>query len=77
MKKFAWAIVIAAIVLLVVSIAYETRWAAGLGALLLLVAIIYGFVRNRGGSRAEIARAERGAEELRHDLERDPEYREE
>jgi cbb3-type cytochrome oxidase subunit 3 len=48
-----------------------------LGPILLIGAIIYAFLRNRGGSRSEVRRAERGAVELREDLQRDPEYKEE
>ena len=48
-----------------------------LGPILLIAAIVYAVIRNRGGSRAEIDRAERGAVTLREDLDRDPDYREE
>ena len=47
-----------------------------IGPLLLIAAIYFGFIRNREGSRGEVARAERGAEEFREELKRDPEYRE-
>ena len=41
-----------------------------LGPILLLVAIIWATLRNRG-SREDIARADRGARELREEIERD------
>jgi hypothetical protein len=40
------------------------------GPLLLLLVIIWGFVRNRQASRSTTQRAERGAAELRDDIER-------
>ena len=42
-----------------------------LGPLLLIGAIIWAYFRNRGGSRAEIARAERGARDVREEIKRD------
>jgi len=48
-----------------------------LGPILLIGVILYAMMRNRGGSRNEVARAERGAVEFREELERDPEYKEE
>lgn len=48
-----------------------------LGPILLMAAIVYAILRNRSGSRAEVKRAERGAVDLRKDLDRDPDYREE
>ena len=42
-----------------------------LGPVLLIGAIIWATLRNRGGSRADIARAERGARQLRDEIERD------
>lgn len=48
-----------------------------LGPILLIGAIIWAFLRNRASGRANVAQAERGAAELREDLKRDPEYREE
>jgi len=47
-----------------------------LGPILLIAVVIYAVLRNRGGSRREVDRAERGAVELRKELERDPEYKE-
>jgi len=47
-----------------------------LGPILLIGAILYAFFRNRGGTRREVDRAERGAAEFREELKRDPEYRE-
>ena len=41
-----------------------------LGPLLLLALIIWAFMRNRGASRRTTERAERGAEELRDEIER-------
>jgi hypothetical protein len=76
MSKY-WLIILAAVaVLLLVSVVLETRLAAGGGALLLIGAIIYQTVRNRTDPKG-FARAERGAQELRDDLERDPRYRDE
>ena len=46
-----------------------------LGPILLIAAIIYAFMRNRGGSRRQVARAEQGAADVREDIKRDPEYR--
>lgn len=48
-----------------------------LGPILLIGAIIWAVMRNRGGSRAQVARAEEGAKEVREEIRRDPEYREE
>jgi len=47
-----------------------------LGPILLIGAILYAFLRNRGGSQQQVDRAERGAAEFREKLERDPEYKE-
>jgi hypothetical protein len=47
------------------------------GPLLLLAALVWVFLRNRGRPRSEIAEAERGAVKLREELQRDPQYREE
>ena len=41
-----------------------------LGPILLIGAIIWAFLRNRGASSSTTARAERGAEELRDEIER-------
>ena len=41
------------------------------GPILLIGAIIWAYLRNRQGSRAVVARAERGARELREELERE------
>ncbi|MBC7158499.1 MAG: hypothetical protein H5U21_00405, partial [Porphyrobacter sp.] len=41
-----------------------------LGPILLMAAIVYAIIRNRSGSRAEVERAERGAVDLRKDLDR-------
>lgn len=68
----SWLFVFAAVaVLFVVSVALGSRIAAGGGAALLLGAIVYATLRTRGGSTAEIARAERGARELREEIEED------
>jgi cbb3-type cytochrome oxidase subunit 3 len=40
-----------------------------LGPLLLIAAVVWAYLRNRNPSREEIARAERGARELREELE--------
>ena len=42
-----------------------------LGPLLLIAAIVWAWLRNRNPSREEIARAERGARELREEIEED------
>ncbi len=47
-----------------------------LGPILLIAVIVWAWLRNRGGSRAQIARAEEGAKEVREEIRRDPEYRE-
>ncbi len=39
--------------------------------ILLIAAIIWAYLHNRNAGRAEIARAERGARELRQELEED------
>jgi hypothetical protein len=41
------------------------------GPLLLIAVLIWAFMRNRGGSRQEIERAEQGARELREQIDRD------
>lgn len=66
-----WLLIGALAVLLVLTFAYDTRFAA-LGAFLLLGGIVYAFVRNRASATpGEIARAERGARELREEIEED------
>ena len=45
------------------------------GPLLLLVALGWVFLRNRRRPGGEIAQAERGARQLREDLQNDPQYR--
>ncbi|BBC71864.1 conserved hypothetical protein [Altererythrobacter sp. B11] len=47
------------------------------GPILLIVVMYYGFFRNRQSSQREIREAELGAERLREDIRRDPEYKEE
>jgi len=47
------------------------------GALALIAAMYYGKARNANASSGELARSERGAKELREEIRRDPEYREE
>lgn len=42
-----------------------------LGPILLIAAIVWAFMRNRNPRPGEIARAERGARELRKDIEDD------
>lgn len=42
-----------------------------LGPLLLIAAIVWAYLRNRKPAPGEIARAERGARELREELEED------
>lgn len=46
------------------------------GAAALIGAIYFAKARNENAPRSEIRRAERGARELREQLQRDPEYRE-
>jgi hypothetical protein len=48
-----------------------------LGPILLIGAIVWAYLRNRGASRANLNRAEEGAKELRQELEDDPRYRDE
>ncbi len=48
-----------------------------IGPILLIGAIIWAFMRNRAAGRGSVERAERGARELREDINRDPQYREE
>lgn len=43
-----------------------------IGPILLLAAVIWACLRNRRASRSNEARAERGARELRHDIEDRP-----
>lgn len=43
------------------------------GPVLLIVAIVWAFLRNRRASRAEIERSEQGARRLREQLEREGE----
>jgi len=63
-----WLLVAAGLVaLVVISVIAGTRIAAGAGAALLLGTIIYVTVTQRG-DRSNIARAERGAKELREEL---------
>ena len=42
-----------------------------LGPVLLIAAIVYAFIRSRSTSRREEIEGERGARELRHELEED------
>lgn len=73
----SWLIILAAVaVLLILSVVYETPLAAGGGAVLLIGAIIYQTVRNRRDPKG-FARAEQGAKDLRDELQRDPQYRDE
>lgn len=63
-----WLLVAAGlVVLIVISVVAGNRIAAGAGAALLLGTIIYVTVTQRG-DRSNIARAERGAKELREKL---------
>jgi hypothetical protein len=63
-----WLFVAAALLaLLVISIVFGNRIAAGAGALLLIGTIVYVTVSQRR-DRSNIARAERGARELREEL---------
>lgn len=56
--------------LFVWSVVQESRIAAAAGAGLLLIGIIYGTLRT-GRSKEGVARAERGADELRNELAED------
>jgi len=47
------------------------------GAIALISAMYFGKVRNGNARRGELARSERGAKEVRDEIRRDPEYREE
>ena len=63
-----WLFVAAGLVaLIVISVVAGNRIAAGAGALLLIGTIIYVTVSQRG-DRSNVARAERGARELREEL---------
>lgn len=63
-----WLFVAAGLVLLIViSVVAGNRIAAGAGALLLIGTIIYVTLAQRG-DRSSIARAERGAKDLREEL---------
>lgn len=66
-----WIFVLALAVLLVLTVAYDTRFGV-LGAFVLLAGLIYGYVQNRrSATPGEIARAEQGARDLREDIEED------
>lgn len=71
MPKIGWIAIIAALVLFVISIGYGTRFAAGGGALLLLAAIVYATARNKAGGEANRRAADRGAERVQDEVERD------
>ena len=47
-----------------------------LGPVLLIAVLVWAYLRNRNAGPRNLERAERGAAELREDLQRDPEYRE-
>lgn len=51
----------------------ESLWSVMtvLGPVLLIAVLIWAFMRNRGGSQAEIDRAERGARDLREEIDQD------
>lgn len=64
----AWLFVVAALLaLLVISVIFGNRIAAGAGALILIGTIIYVTLAQRR-DRSTIERAERGAKELREEL---------
>lgn len=66
-----WIFALALLVLLVLTFAHDTRWAAA-GAFVLLGAIIYAYFSNRASATpGQIARAEQGARELREEIEED------
>jgi hypothetical protein len=71
MLKSFIAILAVAAILFIVSVATGSRIAAGGGAVLLLGGLIYGYLYNKSGSQAQVDRAERGAAELREDLDRE------
>lgn len=71
MSKYWWFVLAAVAVLFIASVAFGSRIAAGGGAALLLGAIVYATLRTRGGPPGQIARAERGARELREEIEQD------
>jgi hypothetical protein len=48
-----------------------------IGAMALIAAMYFGMARNKSAPPGDLTRAERGARELREELQRDPEYREE
>jgi hypothetical protein len=47
------------------------------GPILLIAAIVYAWWRNKTAGPANVQTAERGAVELREEIRRDPEYKEE
>ncbi|QZH75821.1 MAG: hypothetical protein JY451_04320 [Erythrobacter sp.] len=68
-------IVVALAIVFALSVWVDSRIAAGAGAVLLLGGLAYGTIRNAGGSRAGVARAERGAREVREEIAEDEERR--
>jgi len=46
-----------------------------IGAMALIAAMYFGKARNKNAPPGELERAERGARELREDIRKDPEYR--
>jgi len=71
MPRMFFVVLAVALILAVVSVASGNLIAAGGGAILLLGGIIYGYLYNKGGNRADIDRAEQGAVELREQLNRE------
>ena len=46
------------------------------GPFLLLAVLVWAFLRNRSAGRRNFEEAERGARQVREDIQRDPQYRE-
>ena len=68
MSKTWWFVVAVLVALVIISTAYGNRFGAIGGAAILLGTIIYATLANRRASPREEARAERGARELREEL---------
>ena len=68
-------IIVAVAVVFGLSVLTDNRIAAGAGAAILLGAIIYGYLRNKGASAETTRRAEAGAHDLREEIAEDEERR--
>ncbi|WP_162925281.1 hypothetical protein [Aurantiacibacter odishensis] len=68
-------ILVAVAVIFGLSVWVDNRIAAGAGALLLLGALIYGYVQTKRTTPAQDVRSERGARKLREEIVEDEERR--